>query len=896
MQISDNLSALNRAFEKAFAHTATRETLKDLLACLGEEFSCDRISIFEINPDGTCDNTYEWCSTGILSEKDLLQHLPVTWLGQWKQKFEHDEIIVIRNMEDIRASNPDIYQVFHEQQVQSVIASRMAFHGQNRGFFILENPGFGILQDAREVLPGMRYILSSLVYSDHLIHKLEKIGYSDSLTGAGNRLSLHEHLETLDHDRPVGILYCEVLGWLVDDRRPQHLKQEQMILHTGSTLEHVFDMDAIYRVAAGEFIVVSEGETEEDFHDSVEILRKLFLEQDLMVALGEHWSEKCKDTYDAMIRQAHLLLYNERRELLEEYKKDGDKKVQNLWEQMDNARISLYQGDDYFQKADAWLSQIFDENVVTIVIDVNYFKLFNDIFGRKAGNVFLESIAASILLEARQKRGIAGYLGGDNFCLMLPVREHQPEALRGFMEELSGSLKYTDGFAPAMGVYLSTNREESSSFQYDRALTALAEIKGSYTEHFRFYSEENYRSVRNNKLLLMDAKKGLENGEFLFYLQPQVHEKTGRIIGTEALVRWRCRGEVLTPSRFLEVLERSGYIFAVDCYIWEQVCIWLRSVKDRGLPMLPCSVNVSRVDFYFTDIGDHFIELVRRYGIDPFYLGVEITESAFTDNTENILRAVQKLHDAGFRIMMDDFGSGSSSLSMLHTMNVDILKTDVKFMSKKDSDSKAISIVESVISMAHMIGMLVVTEGVETQLQRDNLIALGDNYAQGFYFYHAMPVEQYEALLADPENIGEPPRKGDRIMRSHLKFRDMIQDGMLSETLLDNIIGPAAIHKMQDGNITIVQVNDLYAQMTGIGQDDEEEMTDLMRCFSEESEHEVRRIFEGADVHPLEGSVGETDFIRKDGGIVRIRAKAFLLYTCEDHKLYLTTFQDGIVD
>ena len=245
MQVSDNLSALNRAFEKAFAHTATRETLKDLLACLGEEFSCDRISIFEINPDGTCDNTYEWCCSGVLSEKDLLQHLPVTWLGQWKQKFEHDEIIVIRSMEEIRASNPDIYQVFHEQQVHAVIASRMAFHGQSRGFFILENPGEGILFDAREVLPGMRYILSSLVYSDHLIHKLERIGYSDSLTGAGNRLSLHEHLETMDHEQSVGILYCEVLGWLVDDRRPQHLKQEQMILHAGNTLEHVFDMDEI---------------------------------------------------------------------------------------------------------------------------------------------------------------------------------------------------------------------------------------------------------------------------------------------------------------------------------------------------------------------------------------------------------------------------------------------------------------------------------------------------------------------------------------------------------------------------------------------------------------------------------------------------------------------------
>ncbi|MBQ9168200.1 MAG: EAL domain-containing protein [Oscillospiraceae bacterium] len=887
--MSRHLNALNRAFEKAFAHTASRETLSDLLSCLGEELLCDRISIFEINADGTCDNTYEWCHQGTISEKDLLQNLPVTWLGHWKEKLANDEIIVHADLDEIREEEPEIWKVFHDQQVHAVIVSKLAFHGQSRGFFVLENPGKVILDEADEMLPGMRYILSSLVYSDYLIHKLEKIGYSDNLTGTGNRLSLHEHLETLDRTGSIGMIYCDVFGWNVEDGRPEHMEQEQMLIHASEILENVFDESEVFRVSQDEFLVVVSPVEEALFLESEDIIRRLFLEKDLLVAIGAVWDPVCKDSFDAMIRRTHLVMYDEKRALLEEHKERTIRS--EAWDEENKANVALYHAEQFFQKAEAWSSQIFDENIMTVVIDVNYFKLFNDIFGRKAGNVFLESIGEALRAKAHDYHGIAGYLGGDNFILMLPVRERETEELRPYVEQMITDLKYTDGFTPVLGVYLSDDREENVSVQYDRALTALSEIKGSYTEHYHFYSEENYRNVRENKLLLLNARKGIRNGEFIFYVQPQVHERTGRIVGSEALVRWNLREQVLTPDRFIEILEKSGHIFALDCCVWEQVCAWQKSLEKRGLPVLPCSVNVSRVDFYFTDVGDYFINLVKKYDLNPALLGIEITESAFTDNTESIGRAVKKLHEAGFRISMDDFGSGSSSLSMLHTMNLDVLKTDVKFMSQKNSDSKAISIVESVISMAHMIGMLVVTEGVETQQQRDELIALGDNYAQGFFFYKPMPVEEYEALLQDKDKLGEPPKKGDSVMTSHIRFRDMIHEGMLSETLLDNIIGPAAIYKECGGEFSIVQVNTLYTRLTGITQDDTEAMKNFVHRFHSHSEERVTEIFHGAESHPLEGSAGEVDFEKPDGTTVHMKARVFLLYSCDDHSIYMTTFQ-----
>ncbi len=892
--MNENLSVLNRAFEKALAHTASRETLIDLLSCLGEELRCDRISIFEINPDGTCDNTYEWCGKGTLSEKDLLQHLPVTWLGTWKQKLERDEIIVISDMKEIKDEAPDIFEVLAAQKVESVIVSKLAFHGKSRGFFVLENPGREFLEGARDILPGMRYILSSLVYSDHLIHKLERIGFSDNLTGTGNRLSLQNRLEQLDPGKKTGMIYCDILGWDVDDGNPEHLDHEQMLLHTGEILENLFDKEKeVFRIANGEFLVLQSSVEEASFRHSVQILKNLFLEKDLLVATGVKWVPFCEDTFDAMIRQTHLLMYSDKRKLVAEREKNIRHKKNRLWENLENARITLPKSEDLFRQAGEWLSERYHENILTAVIDINYFKLFNDIFGRKAGNLFLESIAGTLEEYASASQGLAGYLGGDNFCLILPVAEKDEKALEPFLEELIRSLKYTDGFAPLMGLYLSGDRREPASVQYDRALTALQEIKGSYTEHYNFYSEEHYQSIRKNKLLLLDVKRGLPKGEFIFYLQPQVHEKTGRIIGTEALVRWKKREELLTPGHFIELLEKTGYVFAVDCYIWEQVCIWLRSLLDRGIEPVPCSVNVSRVDFYFTDIGQHFIDLVEKYDLPVWLLGIEITESALTDNTENIVNAVKKLHEAGFRILMDDFGSGSSSLSMLHTMSLDVLKTDVRFMSRKSSDSKAISIVESVISMAHMIGMLVVTEGVETEEQRDNLIALGDNYAQGFFFYEPMPVEEFETLLTDPGKIGRAPQKGDAVMTNRLKFRDLIHEGMLSETLLDNIIGPAAIYKETKDNISILQMNNLYSRMTGIVEDDSESMNHFVRDFHHGNRDKIRQILYGANEHPLEGYREDVDFERADGNVILMQARVFMLYACDDHRLYLATFQEN---
>ena len=884
------MNALNRAFEKAFAHTATKETLMDLLSCLGDELSCDRIAIFEAAEENTFDNTYEWCREGALKEKTLLQGIPRSRFDTWNDRLSGEDYLLVRDLEKIRRTDPDVYELFHVQEVEAVIVTRLAFHGKEMGFVVVENPDGETMDETEFILPGMRYILSSLVYSDHLVKKLEKIGYLDRLTGTGNRMSLQEHMENLDHSLNLGMVYAESICWDVDDGRVEHLKEEQRLLRTGQVLCDVYDEDSVFRVGADEFLVIVQGADRTDFERREVVLRNLFRENDILAAVGIGLSEDGTMNPEALIRQVRLAAYSEKKTLMDIHERTQSLSPKKVEEKKDKAIISLPRGDVFFQQAEELLSQVFGQPVMTAVVDVNYFKLYNDIFGRKAGSLLLEGIAASLEEEARMLGGLAGYLGGDNFCFISPVPGLSQERIRPFVDRFFRNLNYSEGFMPAMGIYISYDREENVITMYDRSLAALQEIKGSYMEHYRFYDAGHFQHLKEDKILLMDIREGIAKGEFTFYLQPQVHERTGKVVGAEALVRWRKNGQIVEPGKFIPLLEKTGYIFAVDCNTWECVARWLRQTLDRGLTPVQCSVNVSRVDFYFTDIAEHFINLMEKYDLPHWLIGIEITESAFTDNTDTILNAVKKLHEAGFRLLMDDFGSGSSSLSMLHTMHLDVLKTDVRFMSRKSADSRAVSIVEAVISMAHMIGMLVVTEGVETEEQKENLIALGDNYAQGFYFYRPMPVEEFEAILADPEKMDYSGKKKTRPV-SHIGFRNMIRKGMVSDTLLDNIIGPAAVYMEKAGCLTIEQLNEQYSVLTGIGAEDSGKKEQVMELLHRDQEAQLYRILRGADVHPLEGSSGFMTLHRGDGSSLDREVRIFLLYSCEDYKLYLLTLQ-----
>lgn len=269
-------------------------------------------------------------------------------------------------------------------------------------------------------------------------------------------------------------------------------------------------------------------------------------------------------------------------------------------------------------------------------------------------------------------------------------------------------------------------------------------------------------------------RKGLKNREFVVFMQPKCNLNTGKIVGMEALARWKkVDGAIVPPGDFIPYMEETGLITDLDVYMWEEVCRELRSVMDDEKEMLlPVSVNVSIADVYALDVPEVFRTLAERYGVPPKYLEVEITESIYARDTERINDMVHQLRKDGVTVLMDDFGSGYSSLNMLKDISVDILKIDMNFLAMNgENEHRGIDILRSVIQLADKMQIAVIAEGVETREQIELLRKMGCVYGQGYYYYRPMPMRELRKLIAQKENIdicGIPNRK------NHIGWREGI--------------------------------------------------------------------------------------------------------------------------
>ena len=306
-------------------------------------------------------------------------------------------------------------------------------------------------------------------------------------------------------------------------------------------------------------------------------------------------------------------------------------------------------------------------------------------------------------------------------------------------------------------------------------------------EHFKLdeagcnweqYSPSMREKLKQRQQLLIEIERALQNKEFCFYLQPKCNSMTHAIVGMEALVRWNhpTRG-IVSPGEFVPLMEETGLITRLDLYLWEEVCQMLHGWKARNENMVPISVNVSISDIAALDVAQVLWELVQKYQLEPKLLLVEITESMLAQNLKMVENTIAALHRKGFAVLMDDFGSGYSSLNMLRNTSVDAIKLDMQFIVRDSESSKGRQIVESVIEMARRLNLPIIAEGVETQEQVFMLQSMDCLYTQGYYFYKPMAVKQAEELLAQPAMENYWDLRRDMTRRNYKAFTG----GLVSE-------------------------------------------------------------------------------------------------------------------
>ena len=551
------------------------------------------------------------------------------------------------------------------------------------------------------------------------------------------------------------------------------------------------------------------------------------------------------------------------------------------------AGLTMYRNREFFHRASAWQSQNPSGKTLMIAMDINHFKLYNSIFGIKAGNRVLQMMQDLLLQLSRQHHGISGYMGNDNFVLMVPQKEDTTEESVRAVEEVMRSVDVPALFLPHAGIYVSHDRYELPSEQYEWASLALDQISGNTNDLVAAFDRKIYEQRRQEQLLLIDIEQGILDDEFTFYLQPKVNMHTGRLLSFEALVRWIKDGRVIPPSVFVDPMEKYGTIHTLDMIVLRKVCEWLKERIDQNLPVIPVSVNLSRADFSAHNIADLVEKTIRSYNLPPHLIQVEITESTFFEDDRVIRRNVNILHDSGHNILLDDFGKGYSSYTSLSSMSLDVLKLDKKFIDdlNKEEDRR---IVETIIRMAHMIGLLVIAEGVETKEQADLLINLNCYYCQGYYFYRPMPAREAGKLIENTNLIQSehPFIAGMRF--GSLSFAQLVEEKYLTASEIDHIIGPLAIFEVTDSYIHILQMNTAYADILSMQENDKEGRETFMEDMAQ-SEEEVRNSFAQADLNP--GYSSTSGYHRSDGTEILLKASIYPISKTENARFYLVSLK-----
>lgn len=385
----------------------------------------------------------------------------------------------------------------------------------------------------------------------------------------------------------------------------------------------------------------------------------------------------------------------------------------------------LYNHDRFIEEATKFLARYSQEQLVFVIWDVIHFKVVNSIFGVQKGDQVLEKMGNKIKLLIKDK-GVACRLIGDKFAFCLPetmlTKEWLHENAKIILTDGHGTYK----FKTRLGICRVQSPAESVHLLLDRCMVALRSKTESSKESFAWYDPEMAKKIKEEHELLRDAEVAFEQGQFIPYLQPVYNVATGKVAAAEALARWihPTKG-VIPPDKFIPLFERNGMIFRLDLCIWNQVGAILAKQKELGEPSVPISINLSRVDFLNPYLIDEIDHIVEKNNLKPNQLNIEVTESAYMDQPDKIIKLVNILRTKGFCILLDDFGSGYSSLNILKDIPVDVLKIDIKFMAKFEEAEKAASIVASVVRMAHEIGLTVVTEGVETEEQARFLREIG---------------------------------------------------------------------------------------------------------------------------------------------------------------------------
>lgn len=406
----------------------------------------------------------------------------------------------------------------------------------------------------------------------------------------------------------------------------------------------------------------------------------------------------------------------------------------------------LFNRSGFFKKMQEALYQNTYKNPILICTNIKDFKLINTIYSEQVGDSVLQNQTEVIKRLPGHKKSIIGRIADDKFAILMEKQDFDKDIFEKVFNEVSCIIEKTlYNIQIVAGIYEIYDKKDTIQSIYDKAKISLDAIKDSDNQIFSFYNPSMMEKMLKEKDIVNDFEKSLNEKQFSIQLQPVI-DNDGNVLGAESVVRWNNpKYENLTPSSFLDVLERTSLIYKLDVYVWELVAKKLHEWKERGFSDRFISVNVSSKDKFFIDIIKTFSELIKKYDISPQNFKVEIRETAMLENPEKTIAIFSQLKKLGIKVYIDNFGTGFSSLNVLKDFIADGIKMDTSFLSESKVSGKNKIILQTMISMSSNLGMEFIAKGVESENQMLALSKMDCKLFQGFYFSKPLPVKTYEA-------------------------------------------------------------------------------------------------------------------------------------------------------
>ncbi len=472
----------------------------------------------------------------------------------------------------------------------------------------------------------------------------------------------------------------------------------------------------------------------------------------------------------------------------------------------------LYGREMFFGKAKELIDRHERGYFILSNVDIENFKYINDSYGTRTGDDVLREVARVLKKFTDYAGGISGRITGDIFVMLFPATMVETEDLPVLHGQIMSSDHIRGKIRLRIGRYVVNDKSVPVENMYGLAKLAADSIRGNYEKSVEYYTEDMHKELVARQQIISDMEQALELGQFEPWFQAQYNHATGDVIGAEVLVRWNKNGEYISPAKFVPIFEQNGFIYKMDCYVWEQACKYMHAWIEKGHTPIPLSVNISRKDLLHDNIVTFLTQLLHKYEIPIDFLRLEITESAFSEKSTEMIEKVKEFAKLGFTVEIDDFGTGYSSLITLKDIPAKVLKLDMRFFENTENNIRAGSIIESVVRMAKWLDMAVIAEGVERIEQADFLKSIGCYYIQGYYYARPVPRQIFEM------NMRGKGRESTLSRANRIKTYDSFNfwsPESLDTLIFNSYVGGACIFEYYRHKIEIIRANEQYRAQLG---------------------------------------------------------------------------------